>query len=523
MTMFGEEAKQTLQEGTAALQVENPAEAIRELARAFDLDPSLIDVGLTLAILQLQEGDLDESWATIQKVLQQAPEHPLGLAVSGAILLEQGQLDEALSRLEKAYSSLPNDSLTHGMMVKAYLMTGRFEDARVAAERLVKLNPDSADAHALLGHAYYSLGDRKRATSALKQAVRLDPDLGVPHFLLGVMEVEGRRWRKAIPHLEKTLEIDPEHAGALASLGLALAETGQMDAALDALEEALVLETDDPDVLRYAGEAYLALDCYDEALNVYRSLSEIEPGDPIPHYLVGRLSAITGNQRQMRKAYAMLMRLDPELAHRLARETGLNEEPRAAQPATGEKATSPTESKVYQIKVTLKGTRPPIWRRLLVTSDTRLSELHDILQIAMGWDDDHLHVFRVGHQEYADPSHELEGAADESRVTLGQIAPDVKSKLVYEYDFGDSWVHEIVVEKILEPEAGVKYPLCVTGKRSGPPEDIGGVGSYAHLLEAIQDPDHPEHEQYLEWVGEDFDPEAFDCDDVNEELQRMIG
>ena len=335
----------------------------------------------------------------------------------------------------------------------------------------MKLNPDSADAHALLGHAYYSLGDRKRATSALKQAVRLDPDLGVPHFLLGVME--GRPpMAQGVPSGEDARDRS-EHAGASPAWG-SLAETGQMDAALDALEEALVLETDDPDVLRYAGEAYLALDCYDEALNVYRSLSEIEPGDPIPHYLVGRLSAITGNQRQMRKAYAMLMRLDPELAHRLARETGLNEEPRAAQPATGEKATSPTESKVYQIKVTLKGTRPPIWRRLLVTSDTRLSELHDILQIAMGWDDDHLHVFRVGHQD-TPILPRTGGAADEGRVTLGQIAPDVKSKLVYEHDFGDSWVHEIVVEKILEPEAGV-IPACVTGKRSGPPEDIGGVG-----------------------------------------------
>ena len=96
-----------------------------------------------------------------------------------------------------------------------------------------------------------------------------------------------------------------------------------------------------------------------------------------------------------------------------------------------------------------------------------------------------------------------------------------KDKLVYTYDFGDNWQHEIVVEKILQPEEGVKYPRCISGKRSCPPEDVGGVPGYEEFLEAIMDPDHPEHEEMIEWAGEGFDPERFNIDDVNKILERI--
>jgi hypothetical protein len=104
---------------------------------------------------------------------------------------------------------------------------------------------------------------------------------------------------------------------------------------------------------------------------------------------------------------------------------------------------------------------------------------------------------------------------------LQQVVSRVKDKLIYEYDFGDSWEHELLIEKILPPEAGKRYPVCLTGKRACPPEDCGGIWGYASFLEAIQDPQHPEHEEMVEWVGGKFNPEAFDLDEVNREIQNL--
>ncbi len=181
-----------------------------------------------------------------------------------------------------------------------------------------------------------------------------------------------------------------------------------------------------------------------------------------------------------------------------------------------------TDLCVYQIKVTLKGSKPPIWRRIQVTSDTSLYELHHILQVVMGWENYHLHQFTIGGTYFGEPhpdyGFEME---DEAPVQLHQVVSGVKTKFVYEYDFGDSWEHNILIEKILPLEAGQHYPLCLTGRRACPPEDCGGIWGYAYFLEAIQSPDHPEHEDMLEWVGGDFDPEAFDLDEINRELKKF--
>jgi hypothetical protein len=106
-------------------------------------------------------------------------------------------------------------------------------------------------------------------------------------------------------------------------------------------------------------------------------------------------------------------------------------------------------------------------------------------------------------------------------VTLGQVAPREGLKFRYEYDFGDGWLHQVLVEKVLPPEPGQSYPVCVKGRRACPPEDVGGMWGYQDFLEAIQDPNHEEHEEYLEWVGGEFDPEAFDLDGVNVALSDL--
>ena len=180
------------------------------------------------------------------------------------------------------------------------------------------------------------------------------------------------------------------------------------------------------------------------------------------------------------------------------------------------------ETLVYELKVTLKGSKPPIWRRILVKSDTRLSKLHDILQAAMGWEDCHLHQFEVGGVYYGvrDPAIGLE-VKDERRASLNNVLSAEKQKITYEYDMGDSWEHEILLEKILPLDAKIRYPVCVTGKRACPPEDCGGVWGYADLLEILADPNHPEREDRLDWLGDEFDPEAFDLEEVNRTLREI--
>lgn len=175
--------------------------------------------------------------------------------------------------------------------------------------------------------------------------------------------------------------------------------------------------------------------------------------------------------------------------------------------------------KIYQIKVTLKGGKPPIWRRLQVSSDTDLEELHDILQVAMGWTDEHLHMFVMGDRQYGMSDPDFEGETiPEEEVRIDALLKKEKESLTYEYDFGDGWVHEVVLEKIIEGTEDEAVPKCIAGRRSCPPEDVGGVGGYKAFLEAYADKSHPEHEEFVEWVGEDFDPEHFDPLEVNEIL-----
>ncbi len=109
----------------------------------------------------------------------------------------------------------------------------------------------------------------------------------------------------------------------------------------------------------------------------------------------------------------------------------------------------------------------------------------------------------------------------ERTVPLSCVLQEPKDKIIYEYDFGDSWEHELLLEKVLAPDPAIRYPICVTGKRACPPEDCGGIWGYAELLEALASPNHPEHASMLEWAGDDFDPEAFDLEAVNSMLRQI--
>jgi hypothetical protein len=183
-------------------------------------------------------------------------------------------------------------------------------------------------------------------------------------------------------------------------------------------------------------------------------------------------------------------------------------------------------ARVYQLKVSLPGSRPPIWRRLEVSGEVTLSRFHAILQIAMGWEDRHLHLFAAGKTVYRLPLPDLGfPCKDERKVALREVLTREKERIRYEYDFRDGWEHIIVLEKILPPGSGSKKPLCLAGKRRCPPERSGGIVNYERLLTALRKRsrprDAPEHAEIAEWLEAGFDPEAFDLDEVNGRLARL--
>ncbi len=185
--------------------------------------------------------------------------------------------------------------------------------------------------------------------------------------------------------------------------------------------------------------------------------------------------------------------------------------------------TSQKASTIFQIKMTLKGIDPPIWRRIQ-TRDCTLEELHEIIQGTMGWEFEHAYRFTVGGVDFAGlamTSDEEVGDACGTRLSAVLPTENRRPRFSYEYDFGDEWIHQLVVEERFPPEEGVKYPICVAGRRACPPEDCGGPWGYSEFVEAIGDSDHPRHEELLEWVGGEFDPERFDLEAVNHELRRM--
>jgi len=176
--------------------------------------------------------------------------------------------------------------------------------------------------------------------------------------------------------------------------------------------------------------------------------------------------------------------------------------------------------KIYQLNITLLGIDPPVWRTILVSGSTLLPDLHGIIQRTMGWEDAHLHQFMHNKTLYSqsDPWGMVD-VTDYSGISISDLLKRKGSKMQYEYDFGDSWRHEILVEKTMKPEPNIQYPVCIDGQNACPPEDCGGIWGYMNVLAAIRDPKNPEYEDLLDWLGEDFDPEAFDKDAVNEALK----
>gem|GEM_PF-872881 len=181
----------------------------------------------------------------------------------------------------------------------------------------------------------------------------------------------------------------------------------------------------------------------------------------------------------------------------------------------------------YQIKINLEGMKPPVWRRLIVDSRIPLNALHDAIQMSMGWLDMHLHHF-VDREDLLygeiDPEFQsFDEMINEESVILSDLLKKEKDYLHYDYDFGDDWRHKIILEKILPADHDSFPIICVKGMRACPPEDVGGVWGYRHMLEVLDDPTHEEYEEMKEWIGDYFHgPDYFDLDAVNEAIQDVF-
>lgn len=185
-------------------------------------------------------------------------------------------------------------------------------------------------------------------------------------------------------------------------------------------------------------------------------------------------------------------------------------------------------SQIYQIKITLDHLKPAVWRRVEAPDNFTLGDLHDVVQCAMGWYDAHLHEFDVDGQQYMPPHDNVgfdfdEEVQDEDSVILADVIKKKGQKFKYTYDFGDSWEHTLLVEKILPVKPDTFYPVCTAGARACPPEDVGGLFGFVDFVASMQNPDDPDHDSLLEWYGGQFDPLAFDLDATNNRMRAEFG
>jgi hypothetical protein len=175
---------------------------------------------------------------------------------------------------------------------------------------------------------------------------------------------------------------------------------------------------------------------------------------------------------------------------------------------------------IFQIQISLQGSKPKIWRRILVKPEITLVDFHKIIQTVMGWTNSHLHLFQQGRNSYSPEEFEVEDTKNSRKVTLNSLLKKEKDKIKYEYDFGDGWQHDILLEKILPSDKTMPIPSCIDGKGNCPPEDCGGIWGYEEIKKILVNSKHEQYEETMEWLGGEFDPDYFDKNKINEILKN---
>jgi hypothetical protein len=181
------------------------------------------------------------------------------------------------------------------------------------------------------------------------------------------------------------------------------------------------------------------------------------------------------------------------------------------------------KKRFYLLKVQLLGIEPPIRRRFAVPADITLDRLHDVIQIVMGWSDSHAYEFTIKEKRYTEYPESEEDGADSGKFRLGELIKQKGAKFHYLYDFGDNWEHELFLEdsRYSNPEQDADI-ICLEGERACPPEDIGGEPGYYEFLKALADPNHADHQNYMEWFGDEYNPESYETDLANWELIQYL-
>ena len=181
-------------------------------------------------------------------------------------------------------------------------------------------------------------------------------------------------------------------------------------------------------------------------------------------------------------------------------------------------------SSIYRLKIKLLGIEPPIWRRIQVPGSIRFCCLHTALQVALGWTDSHLHRFEKDGKEWGVPEYDELGdfdLVDERTTQLSTVLKAEGESMMYIYDYGDGWIHKVVLEEIIPVNDVLKTPICFGGERRCPPEDVGGVSGYEQFLDVIFDPGHEDFDRLREWAGDTFQPEEFDIRAINLKLSLL--
>ncbi|MHB9107931.1 MAG: IS1096 element passenger TnpR family protein [Armatimonadota bacterium] len=530
-----EQAMAEYERGMQAVEANRLNDAMRHFDRAVELWSGFVPARIAQANLLIQLQRFDEGMQAMSRIVQEFPDDFLAQYAWGSLLLANGDPDAAVGAFEEAADVVPDDPDLLLMLGDGFMSTEENERGIEMFRRAVALAPNSAHARAMLGRALVADEKAEAALPELERAITLDDRNVDAWYAKGLVQMSLERPEDAVAAFKRAIALDPDYTPSYLALVTVYEHSGRHDEALRAAAQAEARIHDDPELLYSIAQLYAGMQEFQKARELAERLIAVDPEDTEARLLLSAIAMQLGDMETVTREVAYVQQHDPELLNEMAANAGLPPLEEVDEFADEDfdlfpsrrrvepKLTVGTKGKpgtIYQLKISLLGFEPTIWREVLVPSDFTLAKLHRVIQTVMGWENSHLHEFTVGTVGYTDTRAGLEGRKNEAKVPLHQVAGS-RGKFTYLYDFGDNWEVEIKVEKVLPPAKDQKYPICIAGEMAGPPEDTGGVWGYADMLQALEDTDDPEHEEYAEWLGEDYDPEAFDLEEINRRLAKI--